>query len=133
MPTETNGLCPCGSQKEYRDCCGRFLEKKALPPTAETLMRSRYTAYVKGDLDYLIETDFHEVDREATKAWMQSATFYRLEILKVYRGKALDKKGRIEFKAWYRDEEGEERIHHELSDFEKYKGRWYYSGGLAAT
>ncbi len=132
MPNESEEkLCPCGSGKRYELCCGRYLEGRALPPTAEALMRSRYTAYVTGNLDYLIETDFHEVDREATRAWMEKATFHRLEILKIYRGKALDKKGRVEFKAYY-TENGEEGVHHELSDFEKYKGRWYYSGGLAA-
>ncbi|NPA29838.1 MAG: zinc chelation protein SecC [Epsilonproteobacteria bacterium] len=124
--------CPCGSGKLYDECCGRYIEGKAHAPTAEALMRSRYTAYVRGDLDYLEATDMHEIDREATKAWMQSVRFTKLEVLKTYRGKAMDKKGRVEFKAYYL-EEGEERVHHELSDFEKYKGRWYYSGGLAAT
>ncbi len=124
--------CPCGSKKPYDACCGRYIEGKAHAPTAEALMRSRFTAYVRGDLDYLEATDMHEIDREATKAWMQSARFTKLEVLKTYRGKAMDKKGRVEFKAYYL-EEGEERVHHELSDFEKYKGRWYYSGGLAAT
>jgi len=132
MPNDTDTLCPCGSQKPYDECCGRYIEGGANAPTAEALMRSRFTAYVRGDLDYLVDTDFHEVDVEATKAWMQSARFTKLEILKVIKGKALDKKGRVEFKAHY-TEEGEERVHHELSDFEKYKGKWYYSGGLAAT
>ena len=132
MPDDAKTPCPCGSERAYMACCGKYLESGALAPTAEALMRSRYTAYVKKNIVYLVETDFHDVDIEATKSWMESAKFHRLEILKVYRGKALDKKGRIEFKAWY-EENGEERVHHELSDFEKYKGRWYYSGGLAAT
>ncbi|WP_456452186.1 YchJ family protein [Hydrogenimonas sp.] len=133
MPNNENTqLCPCGSGEPYIECCGRYIEGMAYAPTAEALMRSRFTAYVKGDLQYLVDTDFHEVDTEATKAWMQSAKFTKLEILKVYRGKALDKKGRVEFKAYF-VEEGEEKVHHELSDFEKYKGKWYYSGGLAAS
>jgi len=132
MPAEAEALCPCGSGRDYMACCGKYLEGGAPVPTAEALMRSRYTAYVKKNIVYLVETDFHDVDIEATKAWMESATFHRLEILKVYRGKALDKKGRVEFKAWY-TEKGEEKVHHELSDFEKHKGRWYYSGGLAAN
>ena len=127
-----NKHCPCGSGEQYADCCGRYIEGEALPPTAEALMRSRYTAYVENNLDYLVETDMHEVDLEATRAWMQKASFHKLEIIKTYRGKPLDKKGRVEFKAWF-TENGEEKVHHELSDFEKYKGRWYYSGGLAAT
>ncbi|WP_353663184.1 YchJ family metal-binding protein [Hydrogenimonas sp. SS33] len=126
-----NDLCPCGSGEPYEACCGRYIDGKALPPTAEALMRSRYTAYVRKNLTYLIDTDMQEVDVEATRAWMEEATFHKLEVLKTYRGKALDKKGRVEFKAWF-TQDGKERVHHELSDFEKYKGRWYYSGGLAA-
>ena len=132
MPNEHDAPCPCGSGENYANCCGRYLEGKAQAPTAEALMRSRFTAYVKGELDYLVETDFHEVDVEATKRWMAEADFFKLEILKTYKGKPLDKKGRVEFKAWYR-QDGEERVHHELSDFEKYKGKWYYAGGLAAN
>ncbi len=126
-----NDLCPCGSGEPYATCCGRYIDGKAQPTTAEALMRSRYTAYVKRDIDYLVETDMHEIDVEATKKWMEEAAFCKLEVLKTYRGKPMDKKGRVEFKAYYL-QEGEERVHHELSDFEKYKGKWYYSGGLAA-
>ncbi len=126
-----NDLCPCGSGETYEHCCDRYISGRALPPTAEALMRSRYSGYVKGDIDYLIQTDMHEIDIEATKAWMASARFHKLEILKVYRGKPMDKKGRVEFKAYYTQDD-EEHIHHELSSFEKYKGRWYYSEGLAA-
>ena len=39
--------CPCGSQKQYEQCCGPFLDGRAIAPTAEALMRSRYTAYTK--------------------------------------------------------------------------------------
>ncbi|WP_201353752.1 YchJ family protein [Hydrogenimonas urashimensis] len=131
MPDNPNETCPCGSGKTYEACCRRYLQKGLQAPTAEALLRSRYTAYVRGDLDYLVDTDFHEVDKEATEAWMRSTRFYKLEILKIYKGKPLDRKGRIEFKAYF-TENGEKRVHHELSDFEKHKGRWYYSGGLAA-
>ncbi len=38
-------LCPCGSNKPYTDCCARYVEGNKHAPTAEALMRSRYTAY----------------------------------------------------------------------------------------
>ena len=48
--------CPCGADKPYADCCGRFHSGSALAPTAEALMRSRYSAYVLDQLDYLLAT-----------------------------------------------------------------------------
>jgi SEC-C motif-containing protein len=48
MDTKTI-LCPCGSDnKKYTDCCGRYLDGGEAAPTAEALMRSRYTAYALG-------------------------------------------------------------------------------------
>ena len=53
--------CPCGSALPLRACCGRYLSADAGPthlqaPTAEALMRSRYSAYVLGLTDYLLAT-----------------------------------------------------------------------------
>ena len=45
--------CPCCSQREFESCCAPFLNGEASAPTAETLMRSRYTAYVRGNIDYI--------------------------------------------------------------------------------
>ena len=50
--------CDCGAPRRYEDCCGRFhsgpLHLQA--PDAEALMRSRYSAYVRDLIDYLLET-----------------------------------------------------------------------------
>ncbi|AOJ94109.1 YchJ family protein [Burkholderia multivorans] len=58
--------CPCGGASpatggkatppRYADCCGRFIDGGAPAPSALELMRSRYTAYVLGALDYLRAT-----------------------------------------------------------------------------
>src|SRR5687767_4517162 len=50
--------CPCNSPGAYLQCCGRWHSGPLhlLAPDAEVLMRSRYSAYVLGDLDYLLET-----------------------------------------------------------------------------
>jgi len=47
--------CPCGGPS-LATCCGPFLAGEALPPTAEALMRSRYTAYTRRDEPYLLAT-----------------------------------------------------------------------------
>lgn len=57
IPKERHlSLCPCKSKKSYQDCCLPFHQNKALPKTAEALMRSRYSAFFFRLVDYLIET-----------------------------------------------------------------------------
>ncbi|MFN5454117.1 YchJ family protein, partial [Bradyrhizobium sp.] len=48
--------CPCGSDLPLDRCCGPYLSGDATPPTAEALMRSRYTAYTRGDIGYIAAT-----------------------------------------------------------------------------
>ncbi|UVW28704.1 YchJ family protein [Massilia sp. H6] len=56
MPKPTIALpCPCGGPS-LQTCCGPFLSGTALPPTAEALMRSRYTAYAQKNEAYLVDT-----------------------------------------------------------------------------
>ena len=50
------GLCPYGLGMPYEACCGRFISAVSSAPTAEALMRSRYSAYVLGRIDYLKAT-----------------------------------------------------------------------------
>ncbi|HEX8403699.1 MAG TPA: YchJ family metal-binding protein [Duganella sp.] len=47
--------CPCGGPT-LANCCGPYIDGAAIPPTAETLMRSRYTAYGLRNEPYLLAT-----------------------------------------------------------------------------
>lgn len=49
-------MCPCGSERRYTECCGSYHKRQKEAPDAETLMRSRYSAYVLKDVDYLWHT-----------------------------------------------------------------------------
>lgn len=95
-------------------------------------MRSRYSAYVVGAIDYLGETlhPAHRADwdRDATRRWAEAAEWLGLEIMSTASGGANDDSGVVEFAASYR-EDGEARRHHESSRFEKVQGRWYYVDG----
>lgn len=55
MSTRPTSPCPCGGPA-FEQCCGPYLAGTALPPTAETLMRSRYTAFTLKDEPYLVAT-----------------------------------------------------------------------------
>ena len=72
-------LCPCQSGKDYDACCGAIIGGTQTAPTAEALMRSRYSAFVKGAVDYLKDslhpdhrTDF---DPMATKDLADNSTW----------------------------------------------------------
>lgn len=49
-------ICPCGSNKAFEECCNRYISGTEIAPTAEALMRSRYTAYTLNDEAYLRAT-----------------------------------------------------------------------------
>ncbi|WP_456390094.1 YchJ family protein [Hydrogenimonas sp.] len=117
--------CPCGSGEEYMQCCGRYIEGGARVPTAVALMRSRYTAYVLKNTDYIVATAVKKVDSAIIENAMREGDFYRLEIISCKRGGAMDKKGEVTFKAYYRTTEGE-GVLHERSLFVNRRGKWLY-------
>lgn len=123
--------CPCGSGQNFDDCCGAIIGG-APAPTAETLMRSRYTAFAVGNVGYLAETlssesraDFDEIEAENTAS---NAKWQGLEIRSTTGGGENDETGTVEFVASFRLE-GQQRIHHELGLFEREDGRWVCAGG----
>ena len=69
--------CPCDSQRSYKECCSPFISKEKLPETPEQLMRSRYTAYVNGDIDYIKQTHnpktVKDLDKHPCLAVLESA------------------------------------------------------------
>lgn len=129
--------CPCGSNENFENCCEPFLTGKALPKTAEQLMRSRYTAYTKVDVDYLKNTlapeSRSDFDAKQTKEWAQQAKWKGLKILSTEKGTAEDTKGVVEFTATY-VQDGEGFDHHETSQFRKTEtGQWLFIDGDAHT
>jgi SEC-C motif-containing protein len=128
--------CPCGSNLDLSNCCEPFLKGISKPETAEKLMRSRYTAFTMGDVEYLKNTlaaeSRHDFDFGATKKWAQEAKWKGLKILECKMGDVDDKKGSVEFIATY-EMEGKALDHHEVSQFRKVDGQWYFIEGDAHT
>jgi len=112
--------------------CEPFLRGDKLPETAAELMASRYVAYTRGNVDYLVETHApstrDDIDRAATEEWARRATWRSLEIVSTERGGAGDDAGEVEFIARY-VLDGAEHAHHERSQFERSDGRWYFVNG----
>jgi SEC-C motif-containing protein len=120
-------LCICGSGKEFSDCCGRYLDGGAAAPTAEALMRSRYTAYTLQREDYLLAT-WHASTRPAELGLAKEAPAKWIG-LNVKRHEQQDADHAIvEFFARYKVNGRAHRLH-ETSRFEREDGHWYYVDG----
>lgn len=123
--------CPCQSGLNYQACCGVFHSQLALPSSAEQLMRSRYSAYVLGLIDYIVETTVpaqqEALDVDLIQQWSSQSHWLNLEIIQ-----SLDVGSRhstVEFKAYFTnklDITQAVNIHHEHSAFVKTAERWYF-------
>ncbi len=129
--------CPCGSEESYAECCGQVHDGHRPPPTAEALLRSRYAAFAKGKVDYLLETahpDIREdLDEESLRSWAEESKWLGLEIVETQLGGEDDDEGLVEFIAHYENSDGESVDHHERSYFKKDDGRWYFLDGEPAV
>jgi SEC-C motif-containing protein len=122
-------ICPCGSHLNYADCCEPFHNGSQFAPTAETLMRSRYSAYVFKKSDYLLAT-WHKTTRPKQLDFStENISWQKLDILYTKKGGAKDEKGRVEFEAFYVENTQTQKIH-EISRFKKIAGRWFYVDGV---
>lgn len=128
-------FCPCGIQSRYVDCCEIYLRGKAFAPTAEALMRSRYSAYSKGDVEYLIQTQYpkkrKKTDRQMLLKTIENTSWMELTVLKTQKGGTDDRRGIVEFVAQYRGLKLTDPIYqlHERSRFVKEDGVWFYQDG----
>ncbi len=115
--------CPCGSGQSYAQCCGPAHRGERLPQTAENLMRSRYCAYVRGDVAYL-RASWDPRKCPAQLDLAQQPLWQRLEIIACSQGQADDDEGTVEFKAFH-----DGGCLHERSRFRREQGRWLYVDG----
>ncbi|MDP6345395.1 MAG: YchJ family protein [Alphaproteobacteria bacterium] len=122
--------CPCGSAKPLATCCGPYLEG-APAPTAEAVMRSRYSAHVLGNADYLAATLSEDQradhDEEQARQSFADTKWLGLEIRRTELGGEADETGQVEFVARYRSGQ-QHAVHHELSYFTREEGRWVFAG-----
>ncbi len=126
--------CPCGTGKEFANCCQPFIEGDERPGTPEQLMRSRYTAFCLKNIDYIVETMDPQVrlefDHKANEEWARSSEFLKLEVIQATQE---GNKGTVEFKAWFKTGDGPEQVHHEHAKFRKQAGVWYFKDGRSMT
>ena len=124
--------CPCGTGRAYDDCCGPQISGETLSPTAEALMRSRYTAYSLCKIEHVANTHDPETrgefDEKEAREWSEKANWRRLEVLSTEGGGEGDTNGTVEFVAHY-DIDGQHIDHHEIAEFRRDGERWYFRDG----
>ena len=118
--------CYCGNSIPFQDCCEPYIKGIANTPTAEKLMRSRYSAFATGAADYLVNTThiskrrFH--NKKDILAWSQANKWLKLEVL-------ASTETTVTFKAYYLDENLKAQVHYEHSTFKLENGKWFYVDG----
>ncbi len=133
MQVEINqsSKCPCGSLKDLGKCCYPIINEELKAPSAEALMRARYTAYVINQIDFIEKTQSkggEAFDREQAQAWAKESDWAGLEIINTVDNFPTVDQAQVEFKANY-SIQGQEFTHHEVSTFLKDQGDWFFEEG----
>lgn len=129
MKKQTN--CPCYSGKLYEECCAPYHKGQACP-NALTLMRSRYSAYALGLIDYIIQTTYDEpkdnaARRREIEQFSKNTEFSGLKIVHFSED---DEEAYVTFIAYLKSDQNDVSFT-ERSRF-IYKDRWYYVDGVVA-
>ena len=119
--------CPCGRPRPYADCCGR-LHAGDPAADAESLMRSRYSAYAKSLEAYLLST-WHATTRPAALDLADGPQPKWLGLEVIASAESSDEAS-VEFVALCRIGGRAQRMR-EKSRFLREQGRWYYLDGTS--
>ncbi len=127
--------CPCGSTQPYSRCCELLIRGGKAAQTPEELMRARYSAYAKTEVDFIVATT-HPDKREGLltegiRRWSERSTWQGLEIIATDIA-ADDQSGSVEFIAHYTEKDTRKK-HHECAQFDRVEGIWYFSDGVPVT
>lgn len=127
MASDPSAACPCDSGDQYDHCCGPILRGERDANTARALMRSRYTAFVEHNRDYLLRS-WHPRTRPERLDFDPQQRWLGLKIKQFDAGGAEDESGSVEFVARYKIGGRGHRLH-EISRFERLAGAWVYVSG----
>lgn len=132
IPSTAEPACYCGSGVSYTECCEPIITGGKAAPTAESLMRARYSAHVVNKFDFL-ETSVHSttreaVDREKMRQWSEAVTWEGMEVHSAEGGGEKDDEGTVSFTAKY-SVNGVEQELREDATFVREDGEWRYLDG----
>ncbi len=123
--------CYCGNNKSYKKCCEVFHLNGGQTETAQQLMRSRYSAFVLANGEYLMSTHHKSTrptsEKKAIVTWAKSVEWIKLDVQDTTKGLEKDTKGTVTFSAYFYDN-GSMDVIHEKSAFVKENNHWFYVG-----
>lgn len=122
-------MCNCGSDIPFQNCCEPYLLGVSLPSSPEALMRSRFTAYARNDMQYVLDT-YSASQRISLSVNLltESAANTKWTKLRVHKAETIGDKGIVEFTAFYLERKHMGRLH-ETSQFVKEMDKWVYDKG----
>ncbi|WP_339651348.1 YchJ family protein [Halopseudomonas pelagia] len=127
--TPTPSECPCGTGKQYHECC-QPLHTDAPALDAEQLMRSRYSAYALGLVDYLVSSTLPAqqslLDYQAMAQWSSTSTWLGLDVEAAPPVDQHAQRAQVTFAAHWADPDGQRHSHRECSDFVRKQDRWFF-------
>lgn len=127
MPTPPD--CPCGTGRVYTQCC-QLLHLGQAAVNAEQLMRSRYSAYALGLVDYLVSSTLpaqqSQLDRQAIAQWSNESTWLGLNIEQAPPAAQPSERAQVTFTAHWADPDGQRQSHRERSDFVRRQEHWFF-------
>lgn len=132
---QANKPCFCGAKKAYQKCCGRFIDEKIQPTTAEELMRSRYSAFTQNNIAYIEKTMTGpaavEFEFQSALSTAKQTKWLGLKVLKTFLDPNDSQTAFVEFIASFREKGGPNPIQylHETSEFRLIDQCWYYYDG----
>ncbi len=126
--------CPCGNSSPYAQCCAPLHRFETTADTPETLVRARYSAFVRQHIDFIVGT----TDPEG-EAWQEDETTWRKEIarfsrrmtfvgLSIRTSNVEETQGTVDFVVGLRHQ-GEDASFREQSHFRRHGDRWLYRRG----
>jgi len=125
-------ICPCGSGRDFDECCGPIIAGTAPAATAEALMRARYSAHVVKNFDFIDNSMLPELrdeaDHDEMTKWSEEVTWDGLDILETQKGASEDETGDVTFMAKYTVRNIPQMLH-ERAHFKKVDGVWLYADG----
>lgn len=115
--------CPCNPSKLYTDCCKKAHRNIHSVTSPEVLMRSRYSAFVLANSNYLQKSHHSttrpsKTEKEEILTWTKSVEWIKLDVLK-------STENTVEFKAFFY-ENNRLNVIHEKSFFVKENEHWVY-------
>jgi SEC-C motif-containing protein len=121
-------MCSCGSKISFEECCEPIINGSPAP-TAEALMRSRYSAFVHQKLDHIERTNVSEIagdfNRAEAERVSEECEWHSLEILHAFENEDI---AQVEFVIKFK-RDGQEMAQSELASFRRENGQWLYESG----